>query len=106
MGHTERRFLVATSIVFLLAASAAAGAAAPAAPDGTTEGSPSASAAPTTFAERAVARDGQAHREARSWRDAIELIALAGTCAIAVAFYSAVTAQRSDTEVPVRLRRR
>jgi hypothetical protein len=106
MGHTERRFLVATSIVFLLAASAAAGAAAPAASDGTTERSSSASASPTTFAERAVAGGGQAGREAGSWQNAIELIALAGTCAIAVAFYSAATAQRTDTQVPVRIRRR
>jgi hypothetical protein len=106
MGPTERRFLVATSIVFLLAASASAGTAAPAASDGTAERSSSASASPTTFAERAVARDGQASGEAGSWRDAIELIALAGTCAIAVAFYSAATAQRTDTQVPVRIRRR
>ena len=105
MGHTERRFLVATSIVFLLAASAAAGAAAPAASGGTTERSP-ASASPTTFAERVVAGGGQAGREAGSWQDTIELIVLAATCAIAVAFYAAATAQRTDSRVPVRVRRR
>ena len=105
MGHTERRFLVATSIVFLLAASAAAGAAAPAASGGTTERS-SASASPTTFAERVVAGGGQAGREAGSWQDTIELIVLAATCAIAVAFYAAATAQRTDSRVPVRVRRR
>ncbi len=106
MGHTERRFLVATFIVFLFAARAAAGAAAPAAPDGTTERSSPASASPTTFAERAVAGGGQAGRAAGSWQDAIALIALAGTCAIAVAFYSAATARRTDTRAPVPIRRR
>ena len=106
MGPTERRFLVATSIVFLLAASAAAGTAAPAASDGTAERSSSASASPTTFAERVVAGGGQAGREAGSWQDTIELIVLAATCAIAVAFYAAATAQRTDSRVPVRIRRR
>ena len=105
MGPTEGRFLVAMSIVFLLAASAAAGAAAPAASGGTT-GQSSASASPTTFAERALGGDGQTGRGADSWRTVVELIALVGTCAIAVAFYSAVTAQRPDTPVPVRVRRR
>jgi hypothetical protein len=106
MGYTERRFLVAMSIVFLLAASAAT-AAASAASDATAERSWSASASsPTTFAERAVAGGSHAGRETGSWQSAVELIALAGTCAIAVAFYSAVTAQRTDTQVPVRIRRR
>ena len=106
MGRTERRFLVATSIVVLLAASAAAGAAAPAASDAATERPSSLSASPVAFAERVIARSDHAGRGAGSWQNAIELIALAGTCAIAVAFYSAATAQRTDTHVPVRIRRR
>jgi hypothetical protein len=107
MGRTERRFLVATSIVFLLAASAAAGAAAPAS-DATIEqsSSVSASASPTAFAERAIAGSNHTGPGTTSWQNAIELIVLAGTCAIGVAFYSAATARRTHTRVPVRARRR
>jgi hypothetical protein len=109
MGRTERRFLVAAAIVFLLAASVASGTAAPTAFDGASESEQSSlSASPVTFAERITAGNARTAggREAGSWQDAIELIALAGICAIAVAFYSAATAQRTDTRVPVRVRRR
>ncbi len=106
MGRTERRFLVSASIAFLLALSAATGAAAPAALDDTTERSSSLSASPVAFAERVTAGSRHTGRGTESWQNAIELIALAGTCAIAVAFYSAATAPRPDTPVPVRVRRR
>jgi hypothetical protein len=103
MGRTVRWLLAAGSIVFALALSVMPGAAAPSALDDASARSSSRSAPPAVFAERATARDGHA---AASWQNAIELIVLAGTCAIAVAFYSAATARRSDTPVPVRVRRR
>ena len=103
MERTDRRLLVAGLIVVLLAVSAATGAAASDAFAGTTDRV--ASASPVAFAER-ITGDGH-HAAARdSWQNAIALIVLAATCAIAVAFYSAATAQRTDTPVPVRVRRR
>ena len=107
MGRTERRFLVAGSIVFLLAVSAPGGAAGPAGFDATSDRT-LISASPAVFAERITAGDGRAGgvRAGESWSSAIELIVLAGTCAIVVAFYSAATAPRTDTRVPVRVRRR
>jgi hypothetical protein len=108
MGCTERRFFVATSIVVLLAVGVTTGATASARPDGATEPSSSLVASPTAFAQRITADDarGVGLRGTDSWHNAIALIVLAGTCAIAVAFYSAATAQRTDTQVPVRVRRR
>jgi hypothetical protein len=97
---------VAASSVFLLVLSATAGTAAPGGPDGATGRPLPLSTSPVVFAERLTAEDGRGSHEAGSWRDAIELIVLAGTCAIAVAFYSAVTAQHTDAPAPVRIRRR
>jgi hypothetical protein len=105
MGRTERRFLVAASIASLLALTATTGAATPVASDGVVAVSADRSASAVAFAERAIARDHpKGNRRTSSWRTAIELIALAGTCAMAMAFYSAATARRTDT--PVRVRRR
>jgi hypothetical protein len=107
MGRTERWFLVAASSVFLLALSAAGGTAASGAPDGASERPLPLSTSPVVFAERfAPGGSRSSSREAGSWRDAIELIVLTGTCAIAVAFYSAVTARRTDVPAPARVRRR
>jgi hypothetical protein len=96
---------VAVSSVFLLVLTVAAGTAAPADLDGATERPLPLSTSPVVFAER-IAASGTTSRDEESWRTAIELIVLAGTCAIAVAFYSAATAQRTDTNVQERIRRR
>ena len=105
MGRTEQRLLVAGLIAFLLAVSAATGAAATDARAATLERVSSAS--PTAFAERITAGDAHSAASRDSWQTAIELIVLIATCAIAVAFYSAATAQRTDLQpVPVRIRRR
>jgi len=107
MGYTEGRFLVAASIAVLLALDAGPGTAASAAPGDAATPQSSVSASPVTFAERRAGDERPARpRGADSWRDALELIALAGTCAIAVAFYSAATARRTDTRAGRRGRRR
>jgi hypothetical protein len=106
MGRTERWWLVAASSVVLLALSAAAGPAISGAADVAIERPLPVSTSPVVFAERITAGSSRTGRETGSWREAIELIVLAGTCAIAVAFYSAVTAQRTDAPAPVRIRRR
>jgi hypothetical protein len=108
MGRTERRWFVEMSIGFLLAASAATGAAASVGTDVAIEPSSSRSASPAAFAERITTRDSRAValRGAAAWQNAIELIVLAGVCAIAVAYYSAATAAPTDLQsVPVRVRR-
>jgi hypothetical protein len=106
MGRTERRFLGSAGIALLLALNAAAGAAEPGDSDPTPERA-SSQASPEAFAERrASSGTTVSGRDADSWRHAIDLIVLAGTCAIAVAFYSAATARRTDTRVAVRARRR
>ena len=105
MGRTERRFLGAAAIAFLLGLSAPTGAAPPDASDGAPTASPTLSESPAAFAERVTAGgDGSGTRRAGSWQNAVELIALVGTCAIAVAFYSAVTARRTDTSMRIRRR--
>jgi hypothetical protein len=108
MGRTERRFLGPAGIALLLALNAAAAAAEPGDPDTTLERASSRVASPEAFAERARASSGTtvSGRDPDSWRHAMDLIVLAGTCAIAVAFYSAATARRTDTRVAVRVRRR
>ena len=106
MGRTERIFLVAAAIAFLLGLSAPTGAAPPDASDASPTASPTLSESPAAFAERVTAGgDGSGARRAGSWQNAVELIALVGTCAIAVAFYSAATARRSDPPVAGRRRR-
>ena len=108
MGRTERRFLGPAGIALLLALNAAAGAGEPGDSGATLERVSSQAASPEAFAERARASSGTtvSGRDPDSWRHAIDLIVLAGTCAIAVAFYSAATARRTDTRVAVRVRRR
>jgi hypothetical protein len=104
MGRTERQVLVAGSIAFLLALTALAAGAAPAAagavqaPSAVLPASPSASAEPTTAAQLADRGHGM--------RPAIELIVLALTCSIVVAFFSATAGERGGTRVPARVRRR
>jgi hypothetical protein len=107
MGRTERRFLGSAGIALLLALTAVAGAADPGDSDPALERvSPQPS--PEAFAERVSASSARtvSGRDPDSWRQAMDLIVLAGTCAIAVAFYSAATARRTDTRVAVRVRRR
>ena len=108
MGPTERRFLgAAAAIAFLLGLSAPTGAAPPDASDAAAIASPTLSESSAAFAERVTTGgDGSGTRRAGSWQNAVELAALVGTCAIAVAFYSAATAQRSDPPVAGRRRRR
>jgi hypothetical protein len=107
MGRTERRFLGSAGIALLLALNATA-AAEPGDSDPTLERATSQAASPEAFLKRAGASSGTtvSGRDPDSWRHAIDLIVLAGTCAIAVAFYSAATARRTDTRVAVRVRRR
>ena len=106
MGRTERWFLGAAAIVFLLGLSAPTGAAPPDASDAAPTASPTLSESPAAFAERVTSGgDGSGTRRAGSWQNAVELIALVGTCAIAVAFYSAATAHRSDPPGAGRRRR-
>jgi hypothetical protein len=105
MRRRQRRFLVAASIASLLALTAAAGADTATASAGAVAVSSSLPASAVAFAERAIARDQPTdRRRAGSWRNALELMALVGTCAIAAAFYSAATARRTDTLVRVRRR--
>ena len=108
MGRTERRVLVAGSIVLLLALSAASGVAAPVASGGPIEPSSTLSGSPAAFAERVTATHGQGAggRGIASLQDAIELIVLAAACAIGVAFYSSTTAPSEGTRVPAPIRRR
>lgn len=106
MGHTERRFLVAASIAVLLPLIAVPGAATPAGSSDAAAPPSSVSASPAAFAERFIADDRPTASRAASWQNALELLVLAGICAVAVAFYSAATARRSDTRMPVRVRRR
>jgi hypothetical protein len=106
MGRTERRVLVAGSIVVLLALSAVTGVAGPVASDGPIESS-TLSGSPAAFAERVTAAHGPGvGGRTGSLQTAIELIVLAGTCAIGVAFYSSTAAPREGTRVPTRIRRR
>jgi hypothetical protein len=108
MGRTERRAFVAGSIVLLLALSAVTGVAAPVASGGPNEPTSTLSGSPAAFAERITAAHGQGvgGRGTGSLQIAIELIVLAATCAIGVAFYSSMSALRDGTRVPSGIRRR
>jgi hypothetical protein len=107
MGRTAQ-MLVAGSIVLLLASSAATALAAPGASGGPSERSSTlVSASPAVFAERVTAaHQGAGGGGLGSLQNAIELIVLAGVCAVGVAFYSAASSQRDGTRVPVPVRRR
>jgi hypothetical protein len=104
MGRTERRYVVAASIVFLLGLMAEPGAALSAGPDETAQASSEPSASPAAFAERAAA--GSVTRGMDSLRSALELIVLAAACAIAVALYSAADGQRRQDGISARMHRR
>ena len=108
MGRTERRVLVAGSIVLLLAVSAATGGAAPVASGGSVEPSATLFEPPAAFAERVTAthRQGPGGRGTASLQSAIELIVLVAACAIGVAFYSSAAAPSEGTRVPAPIRRR
>ena len=108
MGRTERRVLVAGSIVLLLASSAVTGVAAPVASGGPLEPSSTLSGSPAAFAERVTATHGPGAggRSLGSLQTAIELIALAAACAIGVAFYSSTSAPSDGSRVPAPIRRR
>jgi hypothetical protein len=108
MGRTERRVLVAGSIVLLLALSAVTGVAAPVASAGPIEPSSTLSGSPTAFAERVTATHGQGAgwRSTGSLQTALELIVLAVVCAIGAAFYSSTSAPSDGTRVPAPIRPR
>jgi len=108
MGRTERRGLVAGSIVFLLALSAVTAVAAPVASGGPLEPSSTLSGSPAAFAERVTATRGQGSggRGTRPLHNALELIVLAAACAIGVAFYSSTSAPSDGMRVPSPVRRR
>jgi hypothetical protein len=114
MGRTERRVLVLGSVVFLLSLSAAGSAAPSAALDGSTPpprplpASPAAFAeSPAAFAQRAAGGSGDspALKAEGSFRNAVELIVLALTCGVVVAFYSASSSRQGGKRVPTRSRR-
>jgi hypothetical protein len=106
MGRTGRWFL-ATSAIGLIALSAATVAAAPAVADRRLEPPSTLGGSPTAFAERIAAAHPPAARarDHESLRSLLELIALTIVCAIAVAFYSSVSARRYDTPMSSRSRR-
>ncbi len=106
MGRTGRWFL-ATSAIGLIALSAATVAAAPAVADRRLEPPSTLGGSPTAFAERIAAAPPPAvgARDHESLRSLLELIALTIVCAIAVAFYSSVSARRDDTPTSSRSRR-
>ena len=115
MRRTERRVLVLGSVVFLLALSAVGSAAPSAELDGATPPPPALAASPAAFAESPAAfarraAGGSGHRPALkaegSFRNAIELIVLALTCGIVVAFYSASSSRQGGKRVLMRMRRR
>src|SRR5918996_872309 len=104
MGRTAQ-MLVAGSIRLPLASSAATPPPSP--PPGPPGGPggrspPLVSASPAVFAERVTAaHQGAGGGGLGSLQNAIELIVLAGVCAVGVAFYSAASSQRDGTRVPV-----
>jgi hypothetical protein len=102
MARTERWGCVASSIALLVALSAAPGVAAPVASDATAERSSTlVSASPAVFAERVTAAHQAASARGRdALQNAVELIVLAGICAIAVAFYTAASTRRADPDEP------
>jgi hypothetical protein len=108
MERTERWFLVASSIAWLLASSVAPGGAAHAASDPALEQPATLSGSPAAFAERVTASHGgyTSGRAIGSLGNAIELIVLAAVCAIGVAFYSSTSARGDGTRVPAPIRRR
>jgi hypothetical protein len=108
MERTERWFLVASSIVWLLASSVAPGVAAHAASGPAGEQPATLSGSPAAFAERVTASHGgySTTRAIGSLGNAIELIVLAAVCAIGVAFYSSTVSGGDGTRVPARIRRR
>ena len=105
MGRTARRLFISAWIGSLLALTAIAGAAAPAARD--EAASPAAlPASAAAFAERTAGGHSPALKADGSLRTAIELIVLALTCGIVVAFYSASGGGRGSRRVQMRIRRR
>jgi len=108
MGRTERRVLVAGSIVLLLALSAVTGVAAPVVSGEPVESSSTLSGSPAAFAERVTAShdQGPGGRSTGSLQTALELIVLASACAIGVAFYSSTSAPGDGTRVLSPIRRR
>jgi cation transport ATPase len=106
MDRTERCSLVAASIVVLIAVSAVVVAAAPVSTGGPGHGPSTLSRSPAAFAEAVTARRAPGLGWRESLQDAIGLIVVATACALGVAFYSAVAAEREGTPVPVRIRRR
>jgi hypothetical protein len=108
MQRTEQRVLVVASIVCLLGLSAAAAGAAPAVPDGATAAPSRLPESPAAFAEQAAGSHGHqpALRAEGSLRNAVELMVLAITCGLVVAFYSAADGGRSGKRVLMRIRRR
>ena len=103
MGRTVRRVLGAGSVAALLALTAAAAVAAPAAGDAIGRPAPPLPGSPQRSGEP-TAR--QAGNDRWSWSAFVELIVLAITCALVVAYYSTAAGTQSGTRVPARVRRR
>jgi len=114
MERTERRVLVLGSVMFLLALGAVGSARPSAALDGVEPPPPLAASpaafaeSPAAFARRAAGESGHgpALKAEGSFRNAIELIVLALTCGIVVAFYSASSSRQGGKRVLMRIRRR
>jgi hypothetical protein len=102
------QILVAGSTVLLLALSAVTVLAAPARSDSPTgRSSTLVSASPAVFAERvATAHRDSGDRGFGSLQTTVELIVLAGVCAVGVALYSAASTPSDGARVPAPIRRR
>jgi hypothetical protein len=103
MGRTGYRVLVTGSIAFLLVLTAVAGVVAPAVAGVVSPPVSPLPASPPAFAERTAPLLDEGGMGVRT---AVELIVLALTCSVAVAFYSAMSGERGGTRVPARVRRR
>ena len=102
MGRTARVVLVSGSIVCLLGLTAVLAGALPAARDGVAA-SPSLLAPPSAPGAPPALRVGE---QGLGLATVIELIVLALTYSVAVAFYGMTTGERGGTRVPARVRRR
>ncbi|TMQ26464.1 MAG: hypothetical protein E6K82_04425 [Candidatus Rokuibacteriota bacterium] len=103
MGRTARVVLVSGSIACLLGLTAGLAGASPAAIDGVAVPPSFLPAPPRASGEPQALRVGE---QGLGLAMVIELIVLALTCSVAVAFYRVTTGERGGTRVPARVRRR
>jgi hypothetical protein len=102
MGRTARLVLGTGAIAALFALTPVVADAVPAAPGVTLSQTPAPAASRLDSAEATAPR---ADDERGSWRGFVELLILAVTCSVVVAFYT-TTGERGGTRVPARVRRR